>query len=240
MSGCATPSSKTRKSSIRNPRTATPSAPITLHVTGTICVTTEMACVSAALPPSPVPVALIPFAPPPVGIAVSSPVAGSRFQVRSSSRRRGRGSFVFCWACSGTTGRAKSKLASAIAHRTAGIPKRGVAPCARSSPVIRRGRIARLIEVEIAQWFFDGPVFRLLQSLGEFSSQHIFLRFLRFHRRAEFRLHRVHLLAQQARCVVQVHRGRRLRRWHMGQYHANLAIDRELRLAARATNGKRV
>ena len=51
VSGCCTPSSNTRKSVICSPRTATPSAPITLHVTGTICVTTEIACSSVDVAP---------------------------------------------------------------------------------------------------------------------------------------------------------------------------------------------
>src|SRR5580658_11120671 len=118
-----------------------------------------------------------PFAALPAGIAVSSPVTGSRFQVTSSSRRRGRGSLVFCWACSGTGGRAKSELASAMANKTAGVTTRGVAQCARRFPEIRCTRIARLIEVEIAQGFFDRSVLRFLQSLGKFPRQHIFLGF---------------------------------------------------------------
>src|SRR5277367_538078 len=238
--GCCTPSSNTRKSAICSPRTTTPSAPITLHVTGTICVTTEIACRSVDVPAPAEPFAPTPFAAPVASTAFNSPVTGSRFHVTSSSRRRGRGNFVFCCACREILGRTIGGVTSARTNTTPRTAKRRARRGAKRSWKIPRSRIARLVEVEIAQRFFDRAVFRLLQTLGEFSRQHVFLRFFRFHGCAEFSFHCVHLLPQQRGSVVQVHRRWRLRRRDVRQHHADLSIHRELRLTARATNRERV
>src|SRR5690348_14556011 len=42
-----------------------------------------------------------------------------------------------------------------------------------------------LVEIEIANRFFDRSVFGLLQTFGEFSGEHVFLRLLGLHRRPE-------------------------------------------------------
>ena len=94
--------------------------------------------------------------------------------------------------------------------------------------------MAGLIEIEIAQRFFDRPVFSLLQAFGKFSRQQIFFRFFCFHRRTEFRLDRVHLLPQQSSRIAQINRRRRPRRSDVRQYRANFAVNRQFRLAAGA------
>ena len=56
--------------------------------------------------------------------------------------------------------------------------------------------------------FSIGRVFRLLQALGELAGQHVFLGSLGFDRSAEFRFDGIFMLAEMARGVVQIDRGR--------------------------------
>src|ERR1700722_20936342 len=103
-----------------------------------------------------------------------------------------------------------------------------------SAERLRGARMAGLIEIEIAQRFFDRTVFSFFQAFGEFARQQIFLGFFRFDRSAEFRLDGIDLLAKQAGGVFKIHRGWRAGRRDVREDGANLAIDGQFCLAARA------
>ena len=94
--------------------------------------------------------------------------------------------------------------------------------------------MAGLIEIEIAQRFFDRTVFSFFQAFGEFARQQIFLGFFRFHRSAEFRFDGIDVLAKQAGGVFKIDRGRRAGRRDVREDGANLAIDGQFCLAAGA------
>ena len=53
------------------------------------------------------------------------------------------------------------------------------------------------IEVEIAEWLFDWAVFGLLQALGKFTREDIFLRFLCFHGRSKLGFHGIGVVAER-------------------------------------------
>ena len=55
----------------------------------------------------------------------------------------------------------------------------------------------------MAEGLFDRGVFCFLQAFSEFAGQNVFLIFLGFNRRAEFRFHGFSLLAEQARAAAE-------------------------------------
>ena len=93
-----------------------------------------------------------------------------------------------------------------------------------------------LIEIEIAERLFDGSVFSLLQALGKFSGENVFLGFFSFDGCAELRFDSFGLLAQEPRGIVKINRRWRLRRRDVGEHHSEFAIESELRVAARAVS----
>jgi hypothetical protein len=66
-----------------------------------------------------------------------------------------------------------------------------------------------LIEVKIAQRFFDGAIFSFLQSFSEFAREDVLFGFLGLDRSAEFCFDGFGLRAQEPCGVVQINR----RRW---------------------------
>lgn len=117
----------------------------------------------------------------------------------------------------------------------------------RRSPVSRYRRLAILaeipegsVEIEVANRLLDWGVLRLLQPLGEFSREHIFLRALGFNRRAELRLDCFIMLAKKPCSVVEIDGGRRLRWWDVREDDAEAAINRQLGRAAGTTHLERL
>ena len=96
--------------------------------------------------------------------------------------------------------------------------------------------IRDLIEIEIAERLFDGSVFSLLQALGKFSGENVFLGFFSFDGCAELRFDSFGLLAQEPRGIVKINRRWRLRRRDVREHHSEFAIESELRVAARAVS----
>jgi hypothetical protein len=90
------------------------------------------------------------------------------------------------------------------------------------------------IEIEVAERFFDGAVFGLLQTFGKFSGENVFLGFFCFHGGPELRLDSFGLLAQEARRVVEINGRRRPGRWDVREHHSEITIKSELCVTARA------
>jgi hypothetical protein len=90
------------------------------------------------------------------------------------------------------------------------------------------------IEIEIAEWLFDGAVFRFLQAFGKFSGENVFLGFFGFDGGAELCFDCLGLLAQESRGIVKINGRWRLRRWNVRKHNSEFAIESELRVAARA------
>jgi len=216
---------------------AVPSELKTLHVTGTICEVTRIAGAGER-------VAVELSLPLPDGDEYSSPVAGSRCHVTSTSSCRGLGSFFFCsldfgggtcWAEIAGSG---DKRATAGMSKKNHVTKLGKRVCSHA-PDRRSANTGALcirasIEIEIAEWLFDGAVFRFLQAFGKLSGENVFLGFFGFDGGAELRFDRFGLLAQESRGIVKVNGRWRPGRWNVRKHNSEFAIESELRVAARA------
>ena len=109
--------------------------------------------------------------------------------------------------------------------------------CCGAKPIIMPSPVSADVDarnLKVAQGLFDRAVFGLLKALGKFARQHVFFRLLGFDRRTKFCFHRFGLLAQQERCVVEIHGGRRFWRRDVREDHADFTVHGQLRLAAGA------
>jgi hypothetical protein len=95
------------------------------------------------------------------------------------------------------------------------------------------------VEIEIADGFFDGLVFGLLQAFGEFAFEDIVFRALGFNRKAKFLFYARRLVAKQFCGVVEIY-GRSALGWRfVRQDGADLPVYCQFRVTARAFHFKR-
>ncbi|HEY2342290.1 MAG TPA: hypothetical protein VGH90_04630 [Chthoniobacteraceae bacterium] len=205
---------------------AVPSELKTLHVTGTICEVTRIAGAGERVA---VELSLLSGEP----SEISSPVVGSRCHVTPTSSCRGLGSFFFCSLgfCRGTCW---AEIAGSGDARTAqGITKKNhvsklgrlASSAGHRSADTGAFRIPASIEVEIAEWLFDGAVLGFLQALGKFSGENVFFGFFGFDGGAEFCFDRFGLLAQESRRIVKINGRWRPGRGNVREHYSEFAIE---------------